>query len=213
MSEEALPGGEAVPRGGEAYTASVAARVARRRAEPSGWWGMVLLIATESALFGALLASYYYLRFRSPTWPPNGVPAPSVVAPAILTAVLVATSIPMQMAARAARDGRRRTAWQLLALAGLVQAAYIVIQLILFGDDLHKFHATTNAYTSVYFTVLGVHHLHVIVGLLLTWFFVVRLFTGLTRYRVTGVRAVTLYWHFINVMAILVVLTQLEPSL
>jgi heme/copper-type cytochrome/quinol oxidase subunit 3 len=36
---------------------------------------------------------------------------------------------------------------------------------------------------------------------------------GLNNYRLIGVRAVSLYWYVVNVLAVLVVLTQLSPSL
>ena len=48
----------------------------QRVAKPSGWWGMVVFIATEATLFGTLIGSYYDLRFRTPHWPPVGVPDP-----------------------------------------------------------------------------------------------------------------------------------------
>src|ERR671931_1121399 len=39
-----------------------------------GWWGMVLFIAVEATVFAVLLASYFYVRFRSgPVWPPDGI--------------------------------------------------------------------------------------------------------------------------------------------
>ena len=31
---------------------------------PAGWWGMVILIASEATLFAALIGTYFYLRFR-----------------------------------------------------------------------------------------------------------------------------------------------------
>jgi heme/copper-type cytochrome/quinol oxidase subunit 3 len=38
-------------------------------------------------------------------------------------------------------------------------------------------------------------------------------FAGLNNYRLIGLRATALYWHVVNVLAVLVVLTQLAPSL
>ena len=46
--------------------------------EPA-WWGMLLLIATEAALFALLLASYFYVKFQSEgPWPPDGIADPKV---------------------------------------------------------------------------------------------------------------------------------------
>ena len=53
----------------------------------------------------------------------------------------------------------------------------------------------------------------VALGVLLTAFVLARVAQGLNAYRVTTVRAVTLYWHVINAIAIAVTLTVLSPSL
>ena len=71
------------------------------RDRPLGWWGMLLLVATEATLFGVLLASYYYLRFEAgPAWPPEGIPEPKVVKNLWINAILVASSVPMLLAVR-----------------------------------------------------------------------------------------------------------------
>ena len=49
-----------------------------RRALPNGWWGMAIFLCSETALFGSLIGTYFYLRFTSPQWPLGGIPAPSV---------------------------------------------------------------------------------------------------------------------------------------
>jgi heme/copper-type cytochrome/quinol oxidase subunit 3 len=82
-----------------------------RRAIPNGVWGVLLFAATEGALFGTLLATYFYLRFRSAQWPPAGIEAPSVALPLALTGALVLTAAPMALAALAARRGRAAAAW------------------------------------------------------------------------------------------------------
>ena len=129
------------------------------------------------------------------------------------TRALLATSVPVYLAVRAARAGRRGAAIRLLALALLVQCACLGVQVHLFVSDLDKFSPRDNAYGSVYFTLGGLHHLHVLVGILLSVWAIGRLARGLTTYRLTAVRAIRLYWQFVNAMAILVVLTQLSPSL
>ena len=183
-----------------------------RRSLPNGVWGAILLIATEATLFGTLFATYFYLRFKTPQWPPAGIEPPSVTLPLVLTGILVCTSGPLFLASRAARAGRVRATWLLLFGALAVQAAYLGVQIHLFGNDLDKFTPDHSAYASIYFTLLGTHHFHVVVGILLEAWLLARLVGGLTDYRVVGVRAVSWYWHFVNLMALFVVGTQLSPS-
>ena len=184
-----------------------------RRSRPAGWWGMAVFVATEATLFGTLFGTYVYLRFRVPQWPPAGIPAPSVTVPLVLAAVLVATSVPVQLAVRAARRSRVAAARRLVFLALFVQAGYFAMQIQLFVDDLAKFSPRGSAYASIYYTLIGAHHLHVAIGMLLSVWIGLRLLRGLTRYRLVGLEAIAFYWHFVNVLAVCVVLTQLSPSL
>jgi cytochrome c oxidase subunit III len=185
----------------------------QRVAKPNGWWGMVVFVATEATLFGTIFGSYFYLRFRTARWPPNGIPEPAVTLPVILTIVLVATSIVVQLALRAGRAERVRAAQWLLAVALIVQAGYFGLQMHLFLDDLDKFSPSESAYGSIYFTMLGAHHAHVVFGMMLELFLVLRLVAGLTNYRLIGLQATTFYWHFVNVLALCVLATQLYAAL
>ena len=66
----------------------------------SGWFGMWWLIATEGALFGYLLFSYYYsLLQASGPWPPEGAPALTLALPN--TFVLLASSVAVWSASAA----------------------------------------------------------------------------------------------------------------
>jgi len=184
-----------------------------REAKPNGWWGIALFVATEATLFATLIGSYFYLRFNTLQWPPPNVPEPKVAVPLVLTAVLVATSVPMQAAVSAARSGRRLRAWWLLALALLVQTGYFAMQVHLFAADLDKIHPKASSYESIYVTLVGADHAHVLVGLLIDVWLLARLATRLTRYRLVGLRVAAFYWHFVNAVTVAVVLTQLSPSL
>lgn len=186
----------------------------RRRAQPNGWWGMALFLCSEVTIFGTLMATYFYLEFGNHHWPPRGIAPEKVAAPSIATAVLVATCLPMWFAARAARAGNRRTVLWAIALAFVVQAAYLGVQVALMAHDLNKFLPSGSAYGSIYYTLLGAHHAHVLLGLLLdlaVMWFVAR--KGLTNYWLTATRNIALYWYVINALAVLVLLTQLSPSL
>ena len=189
---------------------SAAAPVERGVARPNGWWGMVVFVATEATLFGTMIGSYFYLRFRAVEWPPAGVPAPHVTVPLVLTGVLVATSLPVAMSVSSARRGLAARAWIALLVALVVQSGYLAMQIHLYLDDLDKFSPQGSAYGSIYFTLLGAHHAHVAVALLLEAWLLVRLASGLTRYRLVGLKAVAFYVHFVNVLAVAVVTVQLS---
>jgi heme/copper-type cytochrome/quinol oxidase subunit 3 len=197
---------EAEDAGGAAFAAQ------RRRALPNGWWGMACFLATESALFGSLIGCYFYLRFTSPEWPQGGIEPPSAALPLALTGALVLTSVPMWAAAAAARRGRVRATWLFIFVACGMQAGYLAVQIVSYLDDLRTFDVTTNAYGSIYFTLLGAHHAHVLIGIVLNLWFLMRLLGGLTNYRVIGVRTLALYWYAVNAIAVAVVLTQVSPS-
>ena len=202
-----------VPRSMEATDARAAARVAaRRRTIPNGIWAMAIFIASEATLFGTLIATYFYLRTRSATWPPPGIEAPSVALPLALTAGLLVTTAPMVMAAVAAGRERRGAAWALIAVATLIQCGYLAWQITSYVSDLDKFSPSATAYGSIYFTLIGADHAHVFVGILFNLWVLARLIGGLTNYRLVTVRAVAFYWVFVNILTVLVTLTQVSPS-
>lgn len=185
----------------------------RPAGRPTAWWGMLILVASEATLFGAFIGTYFYLRFKSPAWPPDGLPEPKVVVPLIMTGVLLSTSIPMQLASNAARAGMvaATRAWILLAL--VVQAGYFAYEVHDFADQLRVVDITHNAYSSIYYTLLGADHAHVALGLLFNLWLLWKLTGGLTRYRVHATQAIAFYWHAINALTLVVTLTLLSAAI
>jgi heme/copper-type cytochrome/quinol oxidase subunit 3 len=187
---------------------------ARRTAWPNGLWGMALFLCSEVTIFGTLISTYFYLDFDARRWPPAGIQPPELAWPLIATGWLVATALPMWVASRAARRGDRALTSWMIALAFLMQCGYVAAQVILFAHDLDKFSPQATAYGSIYFTLLAVHHAHVLLGLLLDvgilWQVATR---GLTNYWLIGVRGLALYWYVVGAVAIFVVFTQLTPAL
>jgi heme/copper-type cytochrome/quinol oxidase subunit 3 len=198
-----------------APTSAAAGRIARRRsAQPNGIWGMALFLGAETMLFAGLIASYFYLDFRATRWPPAGAQAPETLYPSLLTGVLVATSIPVALAARRAIAGRRAPAMGFLAVAAFMQSGYLAYQLHDLVAQVHSLPPQSSSYASAYIALLGLHHAHVLLGVLLDlgmlfWLSV----SGLSDYRITGVRCVALYWHVVNAIAVAVLLTELSPVL
>ena len=171
---------------------------------PAAWWGMLILIASEATLFGCFIGSYYYLRFRSAAWPPDGIPEPKLVVPLILLAVLVSTVVPMRLAARAAVTGRLAATRLFLALALVLQSGYFAYEVHDFSDQLHSFDITRNAYSSIYYTLLGADHAHVLLGVFFNLWLLGKLARGFTRYRIHATRAIALYWYAVVVLTVVV---------
>jgi heme/copper-type cytochrome/quinol oxidase subunit 3 len=184
-----------------------------RSARPTGWWGAVVFVATEATLFGTLVGTYLYLRMHNAHWPPPNVPELPVLTPTLLTAALVLTSIPMHIASRAAGNGQRATAWRATAVAFVVQLAYIVWQVHDFVHTVHVYHPQQSAWASVLVTLLGADHLHVLAGVLLSAWFVIRIRSSLTRYRIVGLQSTAFYWHAVNVITVVVLVVQLSTRL
>lgn len=188
-------------RGTEEVTRLAAARLGL----PAGWWGMLMVLASEGTLMGCFVATYWYLRLRAPHWPPAGIPEPRIVVPMVLAGVLLTTSVPMQLASRAVRAGRLGATRAFLLLAFVVQAGYLAYELHDFMHQLNQFDATRNAYSSIYYLLLGADHGHVLLGLLLDLWLLLKLSRGLTMYRLNATVAITWYWHFANVLTVIVI--------
>ena len=171
-----------------------------------GWWGMAMLIATESALFGLLVATYFYLRFKNAHWPPPGTPEPKVVVPLVLLGVLMLTAFPVWRAAVSATPRR----WLVLAL--FVQAGYFAMEVHQYRDDLHHFTPQQHAYGSIYYTLLGADHGHVALGLLFDVWILWKLLFGMTEFRRKALRAIAFYWYAVIVLTIAVTLTVTSPA-
>jgi len=203
-----------VPRTTDARGPAEAMVLAGRRRGPSvAFWGMAMVIASEATLFGTFIGSYYYLRFSSPHWPPPGMPEPRVVVPLIMVGILATTSLPMHLAAKAARRGRLRATRLLLVWALVVQCGYLGYEIHDYLDQLRRSTPQDNAYGSIYYTLLGADHVHVAVGIVLVVWLLWKLMRGLTMYRLNAVQAVAFYWHAVNLLTLIVIGVLLSATL
>ena len=187
--------------------------LALRKGPPASLLGMVVLIASEATLFGAFIATYFYLRIHNPHWPPPGTPEPKWIVPSILVAILALTSIPVQLSWRYVRAGRVGPARLLLASAFVVQLGYFAYEVHDFTQQLHETQITRNAYTSIYYILVGADHAHVVIGLLLSVWLLAKLAGGLTIYRANASQAITWFWHFVNAMTVVVLLVLLSARM
>ena len=177
------------------------------------WWGMVVIILNEAIIFSALFASYFYLRFNAPLWPPEGIKRPELVLPLINTALLVSSSFVLQWGVIGIRHGNQSRLRLGQAVAFLLGAAFLAIQIY---EYFHlEFGPQLNTYSSLFYTVTGVHATHVFVGLLMNAYIQVRAWLGhFDADHYQGVENASLYWHFVDAVWLFVLSTvYLSPYL
>jgi heme/copper-type cytochrome/quinol oxidase subunit 3 len=172
----------------------------------TGWWGMVILIANEATLFSSLIASYFYLRFNSPVWPLDNIKRPELILPAIASVILLSSSVFMQIGEAGIRRGSQGRLKFGFAVAFILAVIFLSIQLFEYSRS--EFTPTTNVYGSLFFAITGIHGMHVIGGLLLNAVIQVRTYLGhFNANRMQGVENATLYWHFVDVVWVVVFLS------
>jgi heme/copper-type cytochrome/quinol oxidase subunit 3 len=165
----------------------------------TGWWGMLLLIATEATLFACLLFSYFYVRSALSTWPPGGIDKPDLTLPLPMTGLLLLSSVAVWWGERGIRRGNLGHLMLGLALGFLLGGSFLGLQAIEYS---HKtFSLQTNVYGSLFFTITGFHGLHVLVGLIMSAVVQVRAWLGhFDARRHLAVQNFGLYWHFVDVV-------------
>jgi cytochrome c oxidase subunit III len=180
----------------------------------NGWWGMVFLIATEATLFAVLIASYFYIRFKSPHWPQGDLNKPTLARPLLNNGFLLASVLPMVAAERAVFRGQQARLRLALLIAFLLELAYFALQTDSFWTSWHSFKPSENAYASLVYTLVGAHWVHVGAAILLLAFIQVRALLGhFDADRNVPVQVTALYVYFVGVLAIPIFLTSVSPAL
>lgn len=195
----ASPGAAAVP----VDVASPVPRGPVDRGRSISWWGVVAVITTEATIFASLLGAYFFVRATSPRWPQGGIEAPDLSVIGIFTVLLLSSSVPLFFAEPAMERGDVRRVRICLALTFVLGLAFLGNQVREYRD-LH-FGIGENAYASLFYLVTGLHGLHVLVGLLLNLVVQAKAATGRLSREHHGILVVyDLYWHFVDVVWIVV---------
>ncbi len=171
--------------------------------------GILLFIVSEVMLFGAFFASYFFLRVvaNDGPWPPDGFELPVAVA-GVNTAILVSSSFTVHYALEAIRRNNRRGLILGMGATWLLGATFLFIQV---NEYVHiGFSARDGAFGSIFYGLTGLHGAHVTVGLILLAFANIRAWRGHFGPEAKdhlGVEVPGIYWHFVDVMWIIVFTT------
>ena len=175
------------------------------RVEPE-MLGMLLFIISEIMVFGAFFTAYFFIRVvQGEQWPAEGTELPKLIA-GVNTAILLSSSITLHWAQTSIKHGNRRGLQAGMFTTFLLGLTFLFIQI---NEYVHiGFAPSDSAQASVFYGLTGLHGAHVFIGLLLLLTVTTRAFRGHfspTEHR--GVEIPGIYWHFVDVMWIVVYTT------
>ena len=168
--------------------------------------GMLLFIISEVMLFGAFFTAYFFIRVvGSADWPAAGTELPKVIA-GFNTAILVSSSLTMHWALEGAKHGNRFALRAGIFTTFLLGATFLFVQV---NEYVHiGFSPQDSAQGTIFYGLTGLHGAHVFIGLTLLMFTTIRSFRGhFTPEEHRGVEVPGIYWHFVDVMWIVVYTT------
>ncbi|MFL5883604.1 MAG: heme-copper oxidase subunit III [Thermoleophilaceae bacterium] len=165
--------------------------------------GMLLFIISEVMLFGAFFTAYFFIRVvADDPWPQPGTHLPKLVA-GINTAILISSSFTIHWALEGARRGNRSAMRAGLLTTFMLGLTFLCVQI---NEYVHiGFAPHDSAQATIFYSLTGLHGAHVFVGLNLLLFANIRAFRGhFTPKEHRGVEVPGIYWHFVDIMWIIV---------
>lgn len=190
-----------------AATAATTATAARRRAGEPGIsnpvLGMILFISSEVMFFAGLFAAYFTVRAGAPKWPPAGnvhfdIRA-DIALPAILTLALITSSVTLQLGIRAIGRGDHRGMVRAVAVTLLLGILFLAGQA--YDYTQLGFGLSDGVFGTTFYTLTGFHGAHVFGGVIMLSVILFRSLVGqFSADHHDAVEAVSLYWHFVDVV-------------
>ena len=175
------------------------------RVEPQ-MLGMLLFIISEIMVFGAFFTAYFFIRVvTGAEWPAEGTELPKFIA-LVNTLVLVSSSVTMHWALEGARHGNRFALQAGITTTFLLGLTFLFVQI---NEYVHVgFAPQDHAQGTIFYGLTGLHGAHVFIGLTLLAFATIRAFRGhFTPAEHRGVEVPGIYWHFVDVMWVIVYVT------
>lgn len=176
--------------------------------------GMWIFLVTEILFFGGLFVAYIVFRSWHPDLFEQAAMTLDTTLGAVNTVVLIASSLTIVLAVRAAQVNDQR---QQLIMLGATIAFAITFMVIKYFEYTHKFeygmlpaglytydgieHELAPVFYSIYYMMTGLHGLHVIIGIGLISWLMVRAAKGTFHSNYfTPIEIVALYWHLVDII-------------
>ena len=170
---------------------------------PSRKLTMWLFIISDAVTFGSFLFAYGYIRVSAANWV-RPFESGSVISVILMTVVLITSSLTMLGAVDASKNGDKAKAMRFLystmALGALFAALHLREWFQLFG---RKITLSSGLFAQTFFTITGLHLLHVICGVIAIFVVAMKYSSG--KLTAGYVENTGLYWHFVDLVWMFVV--------
>ena len=165
--------------------------------------GIWLFLCSEVMLFGALFSTYVLLRIGAVHWP-HGSSILSVPIGTFNTIVLITSSVTMVFAWVSLKEENLKRFRLFLGLTILLALTFLVVKTFEYGAKFsHHLFPSTSTYMAIYFTMTGLHALHVIGGIIVNsylWGPGIRLWENYPEQFTNRIEIAGLYWHFVDLV-------------
>jgi cytochrome c oxidase subunit III len=165
-----------------------------------GMFGFTVFLLSESIVFLSFFFTYVVLRLTTRNWLPPGISGVKLSTFVIINSVvLLSSSFVIQSAENALRRNKLNK-FRLLWLITICMGTYFLVAQAIEWKNL-DFRLTTGLVGSTFYLLTGFHGLHVLTGVILQTIMLIRSFIP-GNYNNThfGVSATTLFWHFVDVI-------------
>jgi heme/copper-type cytochrome/quinol oxidase subunit 3 len=157
------------------------------------WW----VLASEVVIFGGLIGAYLMHRLGHPEWADAAAVTNTAIG-AVNTFVLLTSSFTAVLAHQAAEhgDGKKAAKYLLLTIGGAL--TFVCIKSYEWWYEIsHGYTIASNTFWSFYYTMAGLHALHVIAGAIIMGIVALDAYRGRELQRV---ELIGIYWHFVDVV-------------
>jgi heme/copper-type cytochrome/quinol oxidase subunit 3 len=165
--------------------------------------GIWLFLASEVMLFGALFSSYVLLRVGAPSWP-HGYTILNIPLATLNTIILISSSVTMVMSWASLMMKNFSRYKLFMGLTILLAFGFLAVKFIEYSAKFeHHLYPSESTYLAIYFTLTGLHGLHVIGGIIVNSYL---WGPGSKMWKTDPVRFTNrvevagLYWHFVDLV-------------
>lgn len=166
--------------------------------------GFLLFLISDCVLFSSFIFAYLYLRNSGQGWPPPGIQRLDVAFAAWNSVVLFGSGATMHYALENWKHGNfMKYMWCLIATI-ILGAMFLGGQGYEYTTLIYKEHVTwagSGIFGASFFTLTGMHGFHVFMGVCYLTILLLQSAGGTYTYqKYFGITAGTLYWHFVDVI-------------